>query len=330
MVKRSAMYPGAAGFFVFYQHPNLTHIMIETGKIFSSSNLQAAIEDWSVAERFKFRVPRRDKTRIDYRCSEQKSGCTWRVYASAKTIDDERVWQVVIVHALHNCMGSTVRPRATANSQSWLQRVVPEIMIVRRDTKPQAIIDAIRMRYSEQVNYQAAEQCKSVLVGARAQQETAQLSLLPVYLQALRLANPFCYTHNETTPHVDDNITTFRRVFICPTQSQLSFITCKQFLAIDGTFLKGFYAQTLLLAVTVDANGQYLLLAWAVVESKNKNAWEYFFRHLSYSILQILNSAMISDRDKGLLSAEDILGPNVTRLLCLHHLKGNFIKHHGQ
>ena len=101
-------------------------------------------------------------------------------------------------------------------------------------------------------------------------------------------------------------------------------------MAIDGTFLKGFYAQTLLLSVTVDANGQYLLLAWAVVESENKNSWEYFFQHLSYSIPQILNSTVISDRDKGLLSAEDILGPNVTRLLCLHHLKANFIKHYGR
>ena len=32
----------------------------------------------------------------------------------------------------------------------------------------------------------------------------------------------------------------------------------------------------------------------------------------------------MSDRDKGLQSAEGVLGPNVTRLFCLQHLKRNF------
>jgi len=45
--------------------------MIETGKKISSSDLKATVEDWSVAERFKFRVSRRDRTLIDYRCSEK-------------------------------------------------------------------------------------------------------------------------------------------------------------------------------------------------------------------------------------------------------------------
>lgn len=32
----------------------------------------------------------------------------------------------------------------------------------------------------------------------------------------------------------------------------------------------------------------------------------------------------MSDRDKGLQLAEDVLRPNVTRLFCLQHLKRNF------
>jgi hypothetical protein len=89
--------------------------MIEAGQIFSTSDLVAAVQNWSVAARFKFRVHRRDKMRIDYRCAERKSGCTWRVYASAKPsgIDNECIWIVTIINALHNCMGSAVQPRAT-------------------------------------------------------------------------------------------------------------------------------------------------------------------------------------------------------------------------
>ena len=41
------------------------------------------------------------------------------------------------------------------------------------------------------------------------------------------------------------------------------------------TFLKApfNFVQTLLLAVGIDANGKNLLLAWAVVESENKESW---------------------------------------------------------
>ena len=101
------------------------------------------MEDWSIPERFKFRVVRRDRTRIDYRCSEQSSGCAWRVYFSAKIIDDEDCWMVTILYALHNCMGSSVQPRQTANTQSWLQRVVSEILVIRCDTTPNTIMEAI-------------------------------------------------------------------------------------------------------------------------------------------------------------------------------------------
>jgi len=138
--------------------------------------------------------------------------------------------------------------------------------------------------------------------------------------------------NTDSTKHPDDNKnkTTFRRVLICPIQSQLSFISGRQFIAIDGTFLKGFYSQTLLLAVTVDANGQYRLLTWAMVERNTKNMWKYCFRHFSYSVPQILNATIIIDQDKGLLSAEEMLGSNVAHLLCLHHLKCNFIQRWGQ
>ena len=88
--------------------------------------------------------------------------------------------------------------------------------------------------------------------------------------------------------------------------------------------LKEFFQKTLLLAAGIDANGQYTIHARAVVESENKDAWEYFLQHLKLAMPQILEASLMSDRDKGLQSAEDVLRPNVTRLFCLQHLKRNF------
>jgi hypothetical protein len=126
--------------------------------------------------------------------------------------------------------------------------------------------------------------------------------------------HPFCYSHTETTIHTENNhsTTTFQCVFICSPQLERLCISCQQYLAIDGTFLKCFYVQTLLLSVTVGANDLYLLLEWAFVESKNTNVWEYYVRHLHYFVLQILTSTIMSGLEKEMLSVEDFPGRNVT------------------
>ena len=57
----------------------------------------------------------------------------------------------------------------------------------------------------------------------------------------------------------------FRRVFIFPAEPQRAFTQSRKFVALDGTHLKGFFQQTLLLAAGIDANGQCITYAWAVV-----------------------------------------------------------------
>jgi transposase-like protein len=101
-----------------------------------------------------------------------------------------------------------------------------------------------------------------------------------------------------------------------------------RFVAVDGTFLKGRFVQTLLLAVSIDANGHNTLLAWGVVESENRLSWEWFFLHLQRAIPHVLTEActVISDRDKGLLEAERILSPVVETAWCCLHILANFKK----
>lgn len=100
----------------------------------------------------------------------------------------------------------------------------------------------------------------------------------------------------------------------------------RKFIAVDGTFLKARFVQTLLLAVGIDGNGNILLLAWAVVESENTMSWTWFLDCLKIAIPQVLQSTFISDRDKGLMAAERTLGNGVTRVICCFHLKENFVK----
>ena len=120
------------------------------------------------------------------------------------------------------------------------------------------------------------------------------------------LANLLRSRHSNI--HVDlqlgpDNI--FQRVFICPNRSRQSFTSMRKFLAVDGTFLKSRFVQPLLFAVGIDGNGKNLpRLAWAIVESENKESWIWFIKHLNAAIPEVIGMTLISDRDKGLLAAE--------------------------
>ena len=97
---------------------------------------------------------------------------------------------------------------------------------------------------------------------------------------------------------------------------------CK-FMAVDGTFLKGNFVQTLIFAMGIDANGKNLILAWGIVESENTDAWSWFLSKLKAAIPESVGMTLISDQDKGLLNAQEVVyGNTIISLACYYHLKG--------
>jgi hypothetical protein len=94
--------------------------------------------------------------------------------------------------------------------------------------------------------------------------------------------------------------------------------------AVDGTFMRGGYVQTLLLAVALDAENQIIILAWAVVESENESSWRWFLSQLTEAIgdLDVETTTLISDRDKGLQAADNQLA-YAKRAFCTQHIASN-------
>jgi len=74
--------------------------------------------------------------------------------------------------------------------------------------------------------------------------------------------------------HLQQNVETsqFQRIFLCPAESNSSFRFCRAFIPVDGIFIKTWFQQILLLAVTLDPNNNILVLACAVVESENRDS----------------------------------------------------------
>lgn len=80
--------------------PSQLHGPPAIGQLFPNfTKVQEAIEDWSVKEKFSFKVLNRDTTRAIYVCTME--GCEWRVRAHHTNQDDVKIGVLV---AEHTCL----------------------------------------------------------------------------------------------------------------------------------------------------------------------------------------------------------------------------------
>jgi hypothetical protein len=147
-----------------------------------------------------------------------------------------------------------------------------------------------------------------------------QYQQLPDYLRCLAELNP------GTTYHLvkDSETLQFQHVFICPITSYISLRYIRGLVAVDGMFLKGSFTQSLLLAVALDVENQILVLGWVLVEVETESSWRWFLRRLKEAIPDFDDdeTTLISDRDKGLISADTEL-EYVKRTYCTQHIAAN-------
>nr|GEW66397.1 hypothetical protein [Tanacetum cinerariifolium] len=165
----------------------------------------------------------------------------------------------------------------------------------------------------------AKEMTKAFRAKAKAQSHlrgdaTIQYSLLRYYVQELKSCNPNTTVkidvYGEENP--DSPTRMFRRIYICLGALKDGFrASGREFLGLDGAFMKGQYSRQLLTAVGVDANNGIYSVAYGIVESELSYSWTWFLTCLGDDLELFTNSnfTFISDRQKGLLPAIGKLFP---------------------
>ncbi|KAI3689042.1 hypothetical protein L2E82_46990 [Cichorium intybus] len=87
---------------------------------------------------------------------------------------------------------------------------------------------------------------------------------------------------------------------------EVPFSTGKRdFLGLDGAFMKGPFPGQILTAVALDGNNGVYPLAYAIVEAENLDSWTWFLTNLGDDLGLTSNSnfTFITDRQKGVLPA---------------------------
>ena len=107
------------------------------------------------------------------------------------------------------------------------------------------------------------------------------------------------------------------------------FKSCRLLIQIDGTFLYGQYKGKLLIATSIDLNGQILPLAFAIVEEKSTYSWSWFLIALRTHVTQREGICLISYLHAGInVVVIDVATrwnpPHAHHRYCLRHMASNF------
>ena len=111
------------------------------------------------------------------------------------------------------------------------------------------------------------------------------------------------------------------------------FIHCKPVISIDGTHLYGKYEGKILIATTIDENGQIFPLAFAVVDKECTTSWRWFLTCIREYVTKRQGICLISDRHSSFKSAMGNTNDNpwwnppyAYHVYCLRHVISNFNK----
>ncbi|KAG8385982.1 hypothetical protein BUALT_Bualt03G0101700 [Buddleja alternifolia] len=109
----------------------------------------------------------------------------------------------------------------------------------------------------------------------------------------------------------------------------MGFLTdCRPVIGVDGCHLKGPYGGILLTAVSVDPNNSLYPIAYVVVSGETKEAWEWFLWLLKadLGIERPDDFTFVSDKQKDLIPAFELVFLGAENRFCVRHLHENFKK----
>ncbi|XP_024004127.1 uncharacterized protein LOC112081587 [Eutrema salsugineum] len=274
---------------------------------------------YAINRKFHFRTPRSTPHFMEFICVS--SNCRWRVYASL--MDQTENFQIKKAQLKHTC---PIEDRRQYHKQATTQ-VVGELIQTRfvagqRGPGPIEIQRIMLQEFQVNISYWKAWRCREVAVEKAFGSVSGSYSLLPSYLENLRSSNPgsVCKTEFQLDKNGSKR---FKYMFISFAASIAGLPYLRPVVILDGTHLVGRFGGCLICASRQDGNFQIFPIAYAVVDSENDAAYEWFFRCLQTIIKDDRGLMFISDRHSSIYSGLRKVYPSAGHGACLVHLARN-------
>ena len=272
------------------------------------------LQEISLKACFEMTIKKSTKSLYATRCID--STCKWAVRA-ARIKNSER-FSIRTYCNTHTCsLINRKRKNRQASAAMVAEMVKSHFEGQKKTPTPKAIMTMMQNR-NVPISYWKAWKGKQLAHNLLRGPPELSFQCLPHYLYMVRKMNLGTVTHIEV-----DESDKFKYVFLAYGACIRGFRCMRKVIAVDGTFLKGKFRGTLLLATAQDGNFQQYPLAWAVVNSENDSSWFWFFTKLQELIPDEEDLVIISDRHHSIMNAVKKVYQKSQHGNCRWHLSQN-------
>ncbi|XP_058741902.1 uncharacterized protein LOC131614317 [Vicia villosa] len=281
-----------------------------------------AIREWSMVNGREITFVKNESYRVRVEC---KAKCGFLVLCSK--VGHKHTFAIKTLKDTHTC--ARILNNRSAKSK-WVAKHVVKMLQTSETVRISDIIQEIRQKIS--IGISVARDWKAKMIAKKVIEGDAdsQYAFIWRYAAEITRVNPdntVKINVERPSPSIQPRFGSFYFYF---DGCKKGFIHgCRPFVGVDGCHLKTKYGGQLLIVVVRDANDQYFLLAFSVVETETRESWRWFLQLLMEDIGQDRRYVFISDQQKGLVAVFDEMFDRIEHRLCLRHLYANFKKRFG-
>ncbi|XP_023762311.3 uncharacterized protein LOC111910716 [Lactuca sativa] len=234
-----------------------------------------------------------------------KVKCTWKLHASRSSEQD--YWFIKTYNQKHICLQTR---KIRSCTTTFLSKRIMDQIEANLGLPVHALQEQLQSTYGVSISEEKAFRAKALATKNVAGDYVKQYAALRDYVLELQKTNKGTTIKIDlvSEPVVSSPTRQFKRIYVCLGPLKKGFKAgLREFLGLDGAFMKGPFPGQILSAVGVDSNNGTYLLCLAEDLDLYSNS----------------NFTFISDRQKGLLPAIEQLFPNAKHRFCIRHIYQN-------
>ncbi|XP_019241970.1 PREDICTED: uncharacterized protein LOC109222009, partial [Nicotiana attenuata] len=277
---------------------------IRVGSIFENKqNMTKFFCSLEINQKVEFTAVRSCSKRYELKCIVDK--CGWNVRATG--IKNSTLFRVIKYHNIHECAvdaRKSNQKHATSNFIS--EQIIEHVRDKKIEATPAFVENEMKKKFGIDISYHKAWRAIQKSVACIRGTPEENYRILPSYLHMMVCKNPGTYT---SIKRGGQN---------------------RPIISVDAMSLKSKYRGVLFVVVSKDANNQIFPLCFGVAESKNNEAYIWFFGEMRKAIQVRLELVFLSDRNKSIANGIKKVFPEAHHGICLYHFEKNLKQRHAK
>lgn len=272
-----------------------------------------AIRAWITEHHFPYKIKSSCRMRYIVGCVDVT--CSFRISCALKKSGIVRISTCQKSHTCNELLTGKLR----GPTSKWTAKAVKALYADVPNATPANIRSYCKRHYGVDVQYAIAWRASKIITGCTNEDYIQSFGMIQPYFEKLKELMP------GTVAVVDEEEGKYYRAFLCLKPCQESFQHMLPLISFDACHIRNRYNGVILSATVLDGSMQIFLLAFATVPVENIEHWQWFIQNCIQAVpmLKWATIAVLSDREKGIGHAVDLLLPEASHAFCVKHIEKN-------